>query len=680
MAQNAGVSAVAGSNIAYAHFKVIQSDSGISIEVDEGSGNVLSLGPILRKYTSGRLQVKGIRRFTTVELSVLYDALGLLRSLQYDVAQFNSAVGAALGPSELRYRCYRLTKQASAFGVRVPRPGTSTVEVPGLEDLVKVIEDNYRDQIVTAQTLIAGGITDFASLAELFKPGVDVVDRGMATGIFGVPTSMRVRAGYVSRGKSLFGVVSTFYAALEFVVAVGDRFAVVECHYPIADFPGTRSTTEGFDNFIVLQDAMRAELTARGAVYSKMADGSNYLEYTPGSFLPVNRAGSSSRTPARARGGGRCIVDSTAAWVRGVHCARSEGAASEAVKGVLKLIAQRDRMGAAAMQQQSSDSYTAGSAGQTAAHAEEESLDLLLLSSPLPESLMWRTWPVVAGFSFQTKAWGIVMVSGLRHITFNVDAFKRLVMPDERKKLIEALVLSHGRGAAAAPGTAADGSQLTKSTKADIISGKGEGSIFLLYGPPGVGKTLTAEAIAELLHRPLYVVSMGELGTTPETLEERLLDILDLCVPWGALVLIDEAEMLLERRSKNDIIRNAMVCVMLRLLEYYTGILFLTTNRVESLDPAFQSRVQCALRYDALDSTARSKIWSDLLSHVQVEVADDIDVSALASHQLNGRQIKNALQLALALSHNEGLPLSRKHLEATVGMTTAFVSEGAAEA
>ena len=89
----------------------------------------------------------------------------------------------------------------------------------------------------------------------------------------------------------------------------------------------------------------------------------------------------------------------------------------------------------------------------------------------------------------------------------------------------------------------------------------------MLHGPPGVGKTLTAEAIAELLHKPLYVVSMGELGTTPEALEERLQDVLDLCGPWHALVLIDEAEMLLERRTKSEVVRNAMVCVMLRLLE-----------------------------------------------------------------------------------------------------------------
>jgi len=202
-----------------------------------------------------------------------------------------------------------------------------------------------------------------------------------------------------------------------------------------------------------------------------------------------------------------------------------------------------------------------------------------------------------------------------------------------------------------------------------------------------VGKTLTAEAIAELLHKPLYVVSMGELGTTPEALEERLLDVLDLCAPWGALVLIDEAEMLLERRAKNDIVRNAMVCVMLRLLEYHKGILFLTTNRVESLDPAFQSRVQCALRYDALGAPARKAIWTDLLARATAGAdskasadggRDALDVDALAAHELNGRQIKNCLQLALALSRHEHAPLGMRHLRATLEVTTSFAREASA--
>lgn len=647
------------------HFSI--SPEGGSIEVLEGGGNSFHLGPILRKYTSARMQVKGLKRFTVVEMALLYDALGLLRSLAYDVEQFNAASRGALSPSELRYACFRLTKQASAFGVRTPRPGAGTVDVPGLAELIAFLETRYADEIAAARGLIAGGIADFQSLSELYLPGTDLLDRGACSGLFGVPTAMRVRACYYSRGKSLFGVVSTFYAAVEFIVAVGDKFAVVECPFPISDFPGTRSCNEGLDSFVRLSEEVRRELTERGTRYEGMTSAASYLEYVPGSFLPVPRAG--VRAPARARGGGRMMVDSHAAWVRGVHCARSDGVASEAVKGVMKLLAQRARITGGAVVS-GADAYTAGSAGQTASAAEEESLDVLLLSAPLPPFLLHLTWPVVAGFSFAAKSWGVAMVSGLKPVAYNEEAFSRLVMPQDRKRLIEALVQSHQGGAKSGDGA-------LKATSTDVMaqSGKGQGTIFLFYGPPGTGKTLTAEAIAEMLHRPLYVVSMGELGTTPEALEERLLDVLDVCTPWGALVLIDEAEMLLEARSKSDIVRNAMVCVMLRLLEYYSGILMLTTNRVESLDPAFQSRVQCALRYASLDAASRERIWEDLLRHTRVEIAPGIDVPGLALHELNGRQIKNALQLAIALCQSEGAPLAQGHLDTTVGITTAFVSE-----
>ena len=654
------------------YYRIITSPSNeISIELDEGNGNSFHLAPILRKYTSAKLNVKGIKRLTTVDLPLLYDALGLLRSLVYDVEQFNYAADnvTTLSTNEIKYCCYRLTRQASAFGVRVPRPGTGKVDVPGLTELITFIEAHKADELVTAQTLLKNGIIDFQSLAEYYKPGTDLVDRGAATGIFGIRTAMRVRASYFSKGKSLFGSITTFNAALEFIVAVGNRFVVIEHHYPIAEYQGTRSIFEGYESFVVLSENLKQELIKRGEFYARLTSSNAYVEYSAGSFLPVPRTiGNVVRTPARSRGGGRIMIDSNAAWARGIHCARSEGTASEAVKAVLKLIAQRTR----SITPQLQDNYTSGSAGQTASN-EEESLELLLLSGSLPANLIWLTWPVVTGFSFHTKSWGVVLVAGLKEIEFNELAFERLVMEEKKKHLIEALVLSHRHQNKQKQLTNATNS--TSNTHTDIIAGKGEGSIFLLYGPPGVGKTLTAEAIAELLHQPLYVVSMGELGTTPETLEERLLDILDLAVPWNALVLIDEAEMLLEKRSKNDIVRNAMVCIMLRLLEYYTGILFLTTNRVESLDPAFQSRVQCALRYDALSIASRRSIWTDLLKYTKIAHSiTTTNIEELASYELNGRQIKNALQLAIALSLNENITLSMKHLHDTVHMTTAFVS------
>ena len=148
------------------------------------------------RYTSAKFVVRGPRRYTVVEFPLLLDGLGLLRSLQFDVAQFNGATAAApaaavaaLSSSELRYACFRLTRQAAAFGVRVPRPGAGTVDVPGLDDLVAFVEARFADAIATARGLVAGGIVDFASLGEMYVPGRDLLDRGLATGLFGVPTA-----------------------------------------------------------------------------------------------------------------------------------------------------------------------------------------------------------------------------------------------------------------------------------------------------------------------------------------------------------------------------------------------------------------------------------------------------------------------------------------------------------
>lgn len=77
----------------------------------------------------------------------------------------------------------------------------------------------------------------------------------------------------------------------------------------------------------------------------------------------------------------------------------------------------------------------------------------------------------------------------------------------------------------------------------------------MLHGPPGTGKTLTAEGIAELLKRPLYMVSVGELGTNPHQLETELNKILDVAHSWGAVLLLDEADVFLGRVYKKKLLR-----------------------------------------------------------------------------------------------------------------------------
>jgi len=239
--------------------------------------------------------------------------------------------------------------------------------------------------------------------------------------------------------------------------------------------------------------------------------------------------------------------------------------------------------------------------------------------------------PVVLGFAFSEKLWLEFTISGISDIEWNADAFASLVLPNNQKSIVKALVESHTFHAA--------------ENIDDVIQGKGKGLVAVLHGPPGTGKTLTAEGIAELLRRPLYMVSAGELGTDSRTLEAELNKILDIAHSWGAVLLLDEADVFLEKRTIHDIHRNALVSIFLRLLEYFQGILFLTTNRVETFDDAFQSRIHVALRYGDLTTKAKRSIWKMFLERVRAiegvrtSSFSEEDYDVLSRHTLNGRQV-----------------------------------------
>lgn len=137
--------------------------------------------------------------------------------------------------------------------------------------------------------------------------------------------------------------------------------------------------------------------------------------------------------------------------------------------------------------------------------------------------------------------------------------------------------------------------------------------IYYISGPPGVGKTLTAELLSEHLQTSLIQISAGELGTTAEAVETRLPSIFQRASRWKSLLLLDEADIFLEQRAINDIHRNALVCVFLRTLEYYQGMMFLTTNRVQQIDDAIASRIHFKMKFDNLNLQQRTNVWRGLL-------------------------------------------------------------------
>lgn len=266
----------------------------------------------------------------------------------------------------------------------------------------------------------------------------------------------------------------------------------------------------------------------------------------------------------------------------------------------------------------------------------------------IPQELLWNTWPFVHGFSFAAKKWGEIYVSSLSEIVFMERAFEQLVLPADIKSLVKALVQYSGGFS-------------------DIIAGKSGGQIFLLHGPPGCGKTLTAESISELLHKPLYQVGMEY--TTPQALETALKEILEVAAVWDAVVLIDEADVFLEARSKKDLHRNAMVATLLRILEYHSGVLFLTSNRIECMDAAFHSRISIALRYQALDASSRRQVWDNLLDAAGIK---GLDTEELSKFEINGRQIKSSIRLAQSLAISENTQIQTAHVVRCVTVAQRF--------
>ncbi|OOF97995.1 hypothetical protein ASPCADRAFT_3058 [Aspergillus carbonarius ITEM 5010] len=201
---------------------------------------------------------------------------------------------------------------------------------------------------------------------------------------------------------------------------------------------------------------------------------------------------------------------------------------------------------------------------------------------------------VIRGYCLSFKTCAEFYVDNISPIRWSENAFPRLVLPNEYKEIIRAFVQE----------------QLARDDKFDdIVYGKGLGFILLLAGEPGVGKTLTAESVAEEMRQPLYLMSASELGETAPEVEESLEQVLELTSKWNAILLLDECDMFLEARSTADLRRNRLVSVFLRQLEYYRGMMFLTSNRVSDFDPAFESRIHLTIHYPALDVGSRLHVW-----------------------------------------------------------------------
>ncbi|SPJ73167.1 related to TOB3 (member of AAA-ATPase family) [Fusarium torulosum] len=304
---------------------------------------------------------------------------------------------------------------------------------------------------------------------------------------------------------------------------------------------------------------------------------------------------------------------------------------------------------------------------------------------------------LIGGYALKNKLWVYFYVEDLEPIVWNDQAYSHLVFDEQQKDLVLSFVENHSLNNGAL------------TAMEDVIVGKGQGLIMLLSGPPGTGKTLMAEAIADRTHRPLFYLQAEDLGINAASLGANIKRVFEMATEWNAVILLDEADVFMADRNPNDIHRNELVSIFLRELEYFRGIIFLTTNLYHTIDTAFRSRVSLHLLFQSLTREARETVWRKFLQRLpennritdvtdessttpqnastnengEDELStsyddkplDDEDMKELSLWQLNGREIKTVVKMVRSWCNHKGYIMTLSRLENGIKVTTPHANK-----
>lgn len=213
------------------------------------------------------------------------------------------------------------------------------------------------------------------------------------------------------------------------------------------------------------------------------------------------------------------------------------------------------------------------------------------------------------------------------------------------------------------------------------LLGYGVGTVLMFEGPPGTGKTLGAHVVAQRMGRPLVEVGAAALlGSFVGSTERAIAEVFALARREQAVLLLDEADSLLQARA--GAVRSWEVSqtnTLLRCLEQHDGVVVLTTNLVETLDPAVARRITLRLTFPRPGPRERAAIWRALTDERIVLPAARSPEKLAEAHEMTGSAIKSAvLDLAVCAVRRPDRTVTTDEVDAAVAsaLRAAALDEG----
>jgi len=487
----------------------------------------------------------------------------LLKKLLAGVLKGYPGITVGLNRLEFTGKFEPLIHRWAELQAAIDKLDDKTEEERTTKDHANLLQDalvkEFKSLIDRSQDLKNKRVMTYDDLWTLFQPGATIFTRqdGQETAM----TLLDTKYGQDCKGNPCF------YVRCKFVDWDGTRFGTTKSTSLIYEYSGTRhiSQLRAFPiEYHPDAQALRARLIERGTKAEALA-GPNYRAYHGIGWRQGN-FGAKDKYNVE----GRIVID-TYGWNRFNP--------SYAIYN--QPFTQKEIATVSEEENEDSEVEDDGESGDSDdmpmdGHFADE--DDASKRPPLSTEQKLICSPLLRGYSLKSKLWLNFFVNSVKGIEWQNDAFERLVLPKNQKELILGFTESQRKH---------------RNSFDDVIEGKGRGMIILLCGPPGVGKTLTAESVAEEMKVPLFMMSAGDLGLDPSKVEAKLQDILEMCTRWHSVLLLDEADVFLEQRSLHELERNKLVSIFLRVLEYFEGMPFLP-NRHEQSNKAYQ--VPCSSR------------------------------------------------------------------------------------